>query len=75
MSENQSFNFLKIAGHGSIIPRPYLPILSSKNREDRTMFCFGFFLFKMANIQYFNCFSVAKNFKIFKIFRIFQILS
>jgi hypothetical protein len=41
MSENQSFDFLKIASHGSIIPRPYLPIFSSKKTEDRTMFCFS----------------------------------
>jgi hypothetical protein len=36
MNENWSFDFLKIVGHGSIIPRPYLPIFSSKKREDRT---------------------------------------
>jgi hypothetical protein len=40
MNENQAFDFLKIAGHGSIIPRPYLPVLFSKKRGDRTMFCF-----------------------------------
>jgi hypothetical protein len=57
MSENQSFYFLKIAGHGFIIPRPYLPILSSKIREDRTMFFFG------------KCFfSKWQNFKILKVF-------
>jgi hypothetical protein len=27
MSENQSFDFLKIACHGYIISRPYLPVL------------------------------------------------
>jgi hypothetical protein len=36
MNENWSFDFLKIVGHGSIIPRPYLPIFSSQKREDRT---------------------------------------
>ncbi len=36
MNENWSFDFLKIVGHGSIIPRPYLPIFSSRKREDRT---------------------------------------
>jgi hypothetical protein len=40
MSENQPFDFLKMAGHGSIIPKPYLLVLSSKKKEDRTMFCF-----------------------------------
>ncbi len=32
MIENWSFDFLKIAGHGSMMPRPYLPIFSSKRR-------------------------------------------
>jgi hypothetical protein len=55
MNENQFFDFMKIAGHGSIIPRLYLPVLSSKKREDRTMFCFGkCFVFKMAKIQDFK---------------------
>jgi hypothetical protein len=40
MSENQPFDFLKIAGHGSIIPKPYLLVLSLKKKEDRTMFFF-----------------------------------
>jgi hypothetical protein len=41
MSEIQSFDFLKIVSHGSIIPKPYLSVLSFKRREDRTLFCFG----------------------------------
>jgi len=28
MSENQSFDFLKIVSHGSLIPKPYLSVLS-----------------------------------------------
>jgi hypothetical protein len=36
MNENQSFDFLKIVGHGSIIPIPYLLVFSSKKKEDRT---------------------------------------
>jgi hypothetical protein len=42
-SENQFFHFLKIASHGSIIH--YLPALSSKKREDETLFCFGKWFF------------------------------
>jgi hypothetical protein len=47
MSENRSFDFLKIAGHGSIMPRPYLPIFSSKRKEDKTHVLFWqmFFFF------------------------------
>ncbi len=41
MSENQSFDFLKIVGQGSIISRACLLVLSSKKREDKTKFYFG----------------------------------
>jgi hypothetical protein len=41
MSENQSFDFLKIVGQGSIISRAYLLVFSSKKREDKTTFHFG----------------------------------
>jgi hypothetical protein len=42
MSENRSFDFLKIVGHGSIIPKLYLLVLFTKKKEDRIiMFCFG----------------------------------
>jgi hypothetical protein len=40
MSENQCFDLLKIARQRFIIPRPYLPVFSSKQREDRIVFCF-----------------------------------
>jgi hypothetical protein len=40
MNENRSFDFLKIAGHGSIIPRPYLPIFPLKKEKIEQMFCF-----------------------------------
>jgi hypothetical protein len=57
-NENQSFDFLKIAGHGSIIRRPYLLVLSLRKREDKTVFCFGkCFFFKMAKIQDFKGFQ------------------
>jgi hypothetical protein len=60
--ENQSFDFLKIAGHGSIIPRPYRPILSLKKRKDRTVFVLtnvffqndknsGFKKFQLSNLE------------------------
>jgi hypothetical protein len=60
MSENQSFDFMKIVGHGSIIPRPYLLVISWKKREDRTNVCFilaNVLFFKMVNIQDFKGFS------------------
>jgi len=38
MNENQSFDFLKIASHGSIIPRPYLLVFSSEKKENRILF-------------------------------------
>jgi len=41
MNENRSFDFLKIAGHGSIIPRPYLSIFSLEKEKIEQMFCFG----------------------------------
>jgi len=67
MSENRSFRFLKIARRGSLMPRPYLPIFSSKTREDKTnvlfwrMFFF-FFFFKIAKNKDFKNFSL-QNFK------------
>jgi hypothetical protein len=58
MSENQSFEFLKISSHGSIIPRPYLQVFSTKKEEDRMVFCFGkCFFFKMAKFKVLKVFS------------------
>jgi hypothetical protein len=64
-SENQPFHFLKIVGHGSIIP--YLPVLSSKKREDRTLLCFWpKKKFKMAKIQGFKGCQSSNFLKIFE---------
>jgi hypothetical protein len=61
MSENQPFDFLKIAGHGSIIPKPYLLVLSSKKKEDRTMFCFWqMVFFQNGKSSEFKSFSIVK---------------
>jgi len=57
MSENQSFDFLKIVSHGSLIPKPYLSVLSLKKREDKTLFCFGK-----------CCFSKWQKLRILKVF-------
>jgi hypothetical protein len=76
MSENQPFDFLKIAGHGSIIPKPYLLVLSSKKKEDRTMFCFWqMVFFKMEKVQNLKVFLLLNFVNKFKFFRIFRILS
>jgi hypothetical protein len=46
MSENQSFDFLKIADQGSIILRSYLLVLSLEKKENRTTFYFGKYVFQ-----------------------------
>jgi hypothetical protein len=76
MNENQSFDFLKIVGHGYIIPRPYLPILSSKKREDRTVFCLGkCFFSKWQKNQDFKSFQLPSFFKYLNFLEFRQILS
>jgi hypothetical protein len=49
MSENQSFDFLKIVGHGSIIPRLYLLVLFWKKKKIEQCFVLAnvFFSVKM----------------------------
>jgi hypothetical protein len=46
MSENQSFDFLKIADQGSIILRSYLLVLSSEKKEKITTIYFGKYFFQ-----------------------------
>jgi hypothetical protein len=79
MSENTSFHFLKIAGHGCMMPAPYLLIFSLKKREDKTNVLFWqmFFFFpsKVAKTQDFKGFRSPNLEKIFKILRIHQILA
>jgi hypothetical protein len=54
-STNRSFDFLKIVGHGSILPRPYLPMFSSKRREDKTnVFFWQMFFFSLPKWQKFS---------------------
>jgi len=56
------------------MPRPYLPIFSSKRREDKTNVLFWqmlfFFFSKMAKIQDFKIFQLPNLEKIFQNLRI-----
>jgi len=60
MSENSSFHFLKIAGHGCMMPTPYLLIFSLERRKDKT------------NVLFWQMFSFFlpkwQKFKILKVF-------
>jgi len=60
MSENTSFHFLKIAGHGCMMPAPYLLIFSLKKREDKTK------CFVLANV-FFSFLPKWQKFRILKV--------
>ncbi len=50
MSKNQSFDFMKIINHGSIILGPYLSVHSLKKKKIRQCFVLANLFFKMAKI-------------------------